>query len=933
LQRAAYFSEGTSNGPNHMNFILPKDRILSLPSWCRRLIPGVFLLPALCLLPLPAQGASYGVNLIVNGNAEQGSFSPTGDPLSGSNPVPGWVVSSAFTVVNYKTSGDGSGFPKVTDSGPPDRQNQFFAGGQNAAISTATQEIDLTANAADINAGLVTFDLTGWFGGYLTDDDNAALGIDFYNGTTKLTSGSIGGVTAADRNNQTGLLFRGATGVPMPVNTTRLVLTLTMTRLNGTFNDGYADSLSLVLRRPVVVTSTFDSGPGSLRQALAAGNAITFDPTVFSSANGPHVITLLSALPDINSSMTITGPGANVLTVQRSTASGTPNFRIFNVTNVPPIPPTITISGLTISNGTGSGLGNTHGAGIQNSGYLTLNNSVVTGCQTNGVGGGIVNFGRLTLNSSIVTGNKALSSGGGIYNGGTVTIDKCTISSNTDRSVGGGIFNSGIAQIDKCTISGNATINSNGGIGGGGIANENNGSNSASLALSNCTISGNSAAMGGGSVENSLDDVNASSNLIISNCTFSGSFNVLNDGGSVFVDNTIFFETGAGGLNLRSNGGIITSRGYNMANDGGGGFLNQTGDRLNTDPMLGPLQDNGGPTFTHALLPGSLAIDKGNSSLTTDQRGFTRPVDFPDIPNAQGGNGSDIGAFEVQMAAPTPTPTPTATPGLVANVSTRLPVGTGDNVLIEGFIVQGPAGSTKKIIVRAIGPSLVPFGVTDALGNPTLEIHDANKVMIATNNDWRTTQVGGIVTGDQSAEISASGLAPSNDLESAIIANLAPGSYTAVVQGFGNTVGTGVVDAFDVSAASLARVANFATRGLIQPGDKLMIAGFIVQNGPVRAVVCAIGPSLTAFGVPNALADTTLQITNQNGAVIAENDNWKTRPDGSSQQAELESTGLQPTDDLEAAVLINLQPGQYSALVRGKPEGTGIGVVQVYFLQ
>jgi hypothetical protein len=282
---------------------------------------------------------------------------------------------------------------------------------------------------------------------------------------------------------------------------------------------------------------------------------------------------------------------------------------------------------------------------------------------------------------------------------------------------------------------------------------------------------------------------------------------------------------------------------------------------------------------------------------------------------------------------PAPTPTPTATPGFVANVSTRLAVGTDDNALIEGFIVQGPVGSIKKIIVRAIGPSLAAFGISDALANPTLEIYDGNSIKIASNNDWKTTQMGGIIIGDQSAEIAASGLAPSNDLESAIIANLLPGSYTAVVRGLGNTTGTGVVDAYDLSAASSAKLANVATRGLIQPGDKLMIAGFIIQNAPVRAVVRAIGPSLAAFGINNALPDTTLQLRDQNGTIVVENDDWKVRPDGSSQQAELEATGLQPTNDLEAAFVTTIQPGQYTAQVRGKPETTGIGVVQVYFLQ
>ena len=171
-------------------------------------------------------------------------------------------------------------------------------------------------------------------------------------------------------------------------------------------------------------------------------------------------------------------------------------------------------------------------------------------------------------------------------------------------------------------------------------------------------------------------------------------------------------------------------------------------------------------------------------------------------------------------------------------------------------------------------------------------------------------------------------MAPTNDLESAIIAILAPGSYTAVVQGAGGTIGTGVVDAYDLSVASSARLANIATRGLVQPGDQLMIAGFIIQNGPVRVVVTALGPSLLAFGVSNALADTTLQLRDQNGVILKENDNWKT-----DQQAELESTGLQPGNDLEAALVTTIQPGQYTAQVRGQNNASGIGVVQVFFLQ
>ena len=359
----------------------------------------------------------------------------------------------------------------------------------------------------------------------------------------------------------------------------------------------------------------------------------------------------------------------------------------------------------------------------------------------------------------------------------------------------------------------------------------------------------------------------------------------------------LFHYTGAGtrGLNNGPGRSFSFNNGTSLLiafNDGGNG---------------GDLQDWAGP-----------APDSFNAAGPPNEQDDLTPVDLQTMDVI----GYDRGAI---------------TPGLVGNVSTRLPVGTDDNVLIEGFTVQGPAGSTKKIIVRAIGPSLAPFGVTDALPNPTLEIHDSNNnnAIVARNDDWKVTQVGGLITADQSAEIAASGFKPGNDLESAIIANLPPGSYTAVVRGAGsnNNTGTGVVDAYDLSAASSAKLVNVATRGLVQPGDKLMIAGFITQNGPVRAVVRAIGPSLAAFGITNALPDTTLQLRDQNGAIVVENDDWKTRTNGTSQQAEMEATQLQPTNDLEAAFVTTLQPGQYTAQVRGKPESTGIGVVQVYFLQ
>jgi len=665
-----------------------------------------------------------------------------------------------------------------------------------------------------------------------------------------------------------------------------------------------------------VVSSNFcDDGTGhcTLRAAIQAANS---HPGVdFIGINLPagSVINLTRPLPDVVEGVSINGPGAGQLTVRRNTGG---NYRIFNVTTTG----TVTLSGMTISNGS-----DVRGAGIMNQGSGTVNvtDVVLRGNVSSGIGGAIQNFSTGTVNvtNSTLDGNSSFY-GGGIVNGdnnnviGTVNITKSTLSDNSAQ-LAGAIYNQGLGSVN---ITG-STLNGNSAIATGGIY-----TNQGMVNITNSTLSGNSATSSGGGVF-----YNNSGTVTVTNSTISGNsdIGIVTNGGTVNVRSSIIALNMVGATRADVNGAFVTG-GFNLigVKDGSTGFTSlsdQTGTAAAPlDPKLDPagLQSNGGPTQTIKLLFGSPAIDRGTSNgltgqLTTDQRGvgFPRTSDNPAIPNAFGGDGSDIGALEVLS-------------GFVGNFSTRLPVGTDDNVLIEGFIVQGPADSTKKIIVRAIGPSLAPFGITDALANPTLEIRDANNATIARNDNWRTTQIGGIITSDQAQEIASSGATPTNDFESAIIANLAPGSYTAVVAGSGRTVGTGVVDAYDLSAASPARLANVATRGLIQPNDKLMIAGFIIQNGPVRAVVRAVGPSLTAFGINNALPDTTLQIKTPDGATVIENDDWQT-----TQKAELEQTTLQPSHPLEAAVVVTLQPGQYTAQVRGKPETTGIGVVQVYFLQ
>lgn len=207
--------------------------------------------------------------------------------------------------------------------------------------------------------------------------------------------------------------------------------------------------------------------------------------------------------------------------------------------------------------------------------------------------------------------------------------------------------------------------------------------------------------------------------------------------------------------------------------------------------------------------------------------------------------------------------------GSAANISTRLPVGTGDNLLITGFIITGPGGSTKKLMVRGTGPST---NLPGALANPTLELRDNSGALIGSNDNWGTTVIGGIITSDQVAEIQGSGLAPTNAAETALIGTVAPGSYTAQVRGANNTTGIGVAEAFDLSLGSGAKVANVSTRGQVGAGDNLMIAGFIIVNNPLQVVVRGIGPSLTNFGIPNALGDPTLELRDGNGALVLAND-------------------------------------------------------------
>jgi hypothetical protein len=255
------------------------------------------------------------------------------------------------------------------------------------------------------------------------------------------------------------------------------------------------------------------------------------------------------------------------------------------------------------------------------------------------------------------------------------------------------------------------------------------------------------------------------------------------------------------------------------------------------------------------------------------------------------------------------------------NIATRLRVLTGDNALIGGFILTGP--DAKKVLVRGIGPSLTNHGVPDALSDPTLELHDSRGAILAFNNDWKDSQ---------QTEIQNTGIPPSNGQESAIVATLPANNsaYTSILRGNHDTTGVGLIEVYDLDQAANSKLANISSRGLVGLNDNVMIGGFIVGPNSANAGTVAVrglGPSLSNFGISNALLDPSLELNDGNGNLVALNDNWK-----DIQAEQITAANLAPADDRESAIIITVAPGNYTAVIRGTNNATGIAVVEVYNL-
>lgn len=260
-------------------------------------------------------------------------------------------------------------------------------------------------------------------------------------------------------------------------------------------------------------------------------------------------------------------------------------------------------------------------------------------------------------------------------------------------------------------------------------------------------------------------------------------------------------------------------------------------------------------------------------------------------------------------------------PAQSLNLSTRARVLNGDNVLIGGFIING--SEPKSVIVRGIGPS---SGVSGALANPTIELFSGDS-LIASNDDWKTRPDGS----SQQAEVEATTIPPTNDLESALVRTLTPGSYTAILRGNGDGTGIGVIEVYDLTpTVSDSQLANISTRGFVASGDNVMIGGLILGGGTgVNKIVArALGPSLGDFGVANVLPNPNLGIYDSNGALIQFNDNWR-----QNQESDLQATGLAPSNDSEAALIIFLPPGSYTGIVAGSGPTNGVSLVEIYNLQ
>ena len=276
--------------------------------------------------------------------------------------------------------------------------------------------------------------------------------------------------------------------------------------------------------------------------------------------------------------------------------------------------------------------------------------------------------------------------------------------------------------------------------------------------------------------------------------------------------------------------------------------------------------------------------------------------------------GSESGYSE-EVWAIVPSPGSTPEPQYLLNISTRVRVRGGDDVMIGGFIIDGV--SNKDIVLRALGPSLANLGVPRVLADPTLEVYDSTGTLIDQNDNWTTLPSGTVPAGFE----------PPTPAEAVVVASLAPGSYTAVLRSADGTEGNALCELYDLSPGN-STVRNISTRGKVGTGDDVMIGGFIIGGTtPAKIMVRAIGPSLAAFGVTGVLPDPVLELHDKDGSLIYQNDNWR-----AEQAQQIIDTTIPPSNESESAIIATLAPAAYTAIVHDAGTAQGVALVEVYML-
>ena len=709
------------------------------------------------------------------------------------------------------------------------------------------------------------------------------------------------------------------------------------------------------------VINTLDVGPGSLRQAILSANLLPGADRIVFNIPGPGVQVIEvedERLPPITDPVTIDGytqPGASANTLSLGdNAVILIELRKALYDFIP--------DGLVLDAGSCV----IRGLSITGFGYGRTNSYSGGGITVAGTGGSTIegNFIGVTPDGHTawanVVGVRVHSAGNLI--GGSAPAARNVISGNTESGIyllGDNIYNTVAGNYVGTDATGSRAVGNGTGVWFSGDGGQPNNILGGTAPGAGNVISGNIIGVGLGTGTNpfgfhTTHKIVVQGNLIgtaangidplgnVSGMIINGSDNLIG-GLEENAGNTIAFNDNGVALywDDSASNRILSNRIYGNGNigielRGDGATPNDPGDAdfgpntLQNHPVITSSSSSGGiatiqgtlnstpnSQFTLQFFADSQSLTRagqsylGSENVTTDGNGN---ASFSvTLPNAE----DDVVFNATTTDADGNTSEFSRNPAHLLNVSARLRVHAGDNALLAGLIQRSGRHSFGAPILRALGPSLTAFGISDPLPDPTLALHDESGTESAFNDNWKDDPF-------QRTSIEFSGVAPSHDLESALIANLDRVS-TAVVRGNGDTTGIGLLEMFDRNAT----LANFSVRGLVETGDNVMIAGFIIDGGfeALRLVVRAIGPSLAAFGITNPLPDPVLELYDSNGKLINSNDDWKTR-----QKAELETVGLAPSNNSESAILTRLGPGAYTAILRGKGSATGVALLEYYNL-